>query len=132
MRISKWTFYRGNEKENTTQNSSRHQQMKESISMGQIQATGNYPDAVPAKMLGGLKNGSKGKYSKYDILSSFQSVLIMLSRTKWYLYSYHITAMSAQVVSDPAAVMDTEHHHKSSMALSRSSSDKHSSVPRRR
>ena len=45
--------------------------MKESISMGQIQATGNYPDAVPAKMLGGLKNGSKGKYSKYDILSSF-------------------------------------------------------------
>ena len=50
--------------------------MKESISMGQIQATGNYPDAVPAKMLGGLKNGSKGKYSKYDILSSFQSVLL--------------------------------------------------------
>ena len=75
MRISKWTFYRGNEKENTTQNSSRHQQMKESISMGQIQATGNYPDAVPAKMLGGLKNGSKGKYRKYDILFSFQSVL---------------------------------------------------------
>ena len=75
MRISKWTFYRGNEKENTTQNSSRHQQMKESISMGQIQATGNYPDAVPAKMLGGLKNGSKGKYSKYDILFTFQSVL---------------------------------------------------------
>ena len=26
--------------------------MKESISMGQIQATGNYPDAVPAKILG--------------------------------------------------------------------------------
>ena len=48
--------------------------MKESISMGQIQATGNYPDAVPAKMLGGLKNGSKGKYSTYDILSSFRSV----------------------------------------------------------
>ena len=64
IRISKWTFYRGNEKENTTQNSSRHQQMKESISMGQIQATGNYPDAVPAKMLGGLKNGNKGKHSK--------------------------------------------------------------------
>ena len=34
--------------------------MKESISMGQIQATGNYPDAVPAKMLGGLNNGNKG------------------------------------------------------------------------
>ena len=49
--------------------------MKESISMGQIQATGNYPDAVPAKMLGELKNGSKGKYSKYDILFSSQSVL---------------------------------------------------------
>ena len=74
MRISIWTFYRGNEKENTTQNSSRHQQMKESISMGQIQATGNYPDAVPAKMLGGLKNGSKGKYSKYDILFSLIAV----------------------------------------------------------
>ena len=73
MRISKWTFYRGNEKENTTQNSSRHQQMKESISMGQIQATGNYPDAVPAKMLGGLKNGSKGIHSRYNILFSFQS-----------------------------------------------------------
>jgi hypothetical protein len=28
--------------------------------MGQIQATGNYPDAVPAKMLGGLNNGNKG------------------------------------------------------------------------
>ena len=132
MRISKWTFYRGNEKENTTQNSSRHQQMKESISMGQIQATGNYPDAVPAKMLGGLKNGSKGKYSKYDILSSFQSVLWLYYAKKWYSYSNGITAMSAQVVSDPTAVMDTEHHHKSSMALSRSSSDKHSSVPRRR
>ena len=52
--------------------------MKESISMGQIQATGNYPDAVPAKMLGGLKNGSKGKYSKYDILSSFQSVFFVI------------------------------------------------------
>ena len=50
--------------------------MKESISMGQIQATGNYPDAVPAKMLGGLKNGSKGKYSKYDIVFSFQSALL--------------------------------------------------------
>ena len=70
IRISKWTFYRGNDKENTTQNSSRHQQMKESISMGQIQATGNYPDAVPAKMLGGLKNGNKGKHSKYNILFS--------------------------------------------------------------
>ena len=52
--------------------------MKESISMGQIQATGNYPDAVPAKMLGGLKNGSKGIHSRFDILFSFQSVLIML------------------------------------------------------
>ena len=51
---------------------------------------------------------------------------------KMILYSTGITAMSAQVVSDPTAVMDTEHHHKSSMALSRSSSDKHSSVPRRR
>ena len=49
--------------------------MKESISMGQIQATGNYPDAVPAKMLGGLKNGSKGIHSRYNILFSFQSVL---------------------------------------------------------
>ena len=38
--------------------------------MGQIQATGNYPDAVPAKMLGGLKNGNKGKHSKYNILFS--------------------------------------------------------------
>ena len=47
--------------------------MKESISMGQIQATGNYPDAVPAKMLGGLKNGNKGKHNKYNILFSFQS-----------------------------------------------------------
>ena len=34
--------------------------MKNSISMGQIQATGNFPDAVPAKMLGGLNNGNKG------------------------------------------------------------------------
>ena len=50
--------------------------MKESISMGQIQATGNYPDAVPAKMLGGLKNGSKGIHSRYNILFSFQSVLL--------------------------------------------------------
>ena len=29
--------------------------------MGQIQATGNYPDAVPAKMLSGLNSGNKGK-----------------------------------------------------------------------
>ena len=47
-------------RENDKENVSRHQQMKESISMGQIQATGNYPDAVPAKMLGGLNNGNKG------------------------------------------------------------------------
>ena len=47
---------RGNDKENV----SRDQQMKNSISMGQIQATGNFPDAVPAKMLGGLNNGNKG------------------------------------------------------------------------
>ena len=37
--------------------------MKNSISMGQIQATGNFPDAVPAKMLGGLNNGNKGTTS---------------------------------------------------------------------
>ena len=36
--------------------------MKESISMGQIQATGNYPDSVPSKMLGGgMSNENKGK-----------------------------------------------------------------------
>ena len=35
--------------------------MKESVSMGQIQATGNYPDAVPAKLLGVLNSGNKGK-----------------------------------------------------------------------
>ena len=38
--------------------------MKNSISMGQIQATGNFPDAVPAKMLGGLNNGNKGIIAK--------------------------------------------------------------------
>ena len=59
-------------------------------------------------------------------------IVIMLYHIKRYLYSTGITAMSAQVVGDPTAAMDTEHHHKSSMALSRSSSDKHSSVPRRR
>ena len=58
--------------------------------------------------------------------------VIMLYHIKRYLYSTGITAMSAQVVGDPTAAMDTEHHHKSSIALSRSSSDKHSSVPRRR
>ena len=42
--------------------------MKESISMGQIQATGNYPDAVPAKMLGGLNNGNKGTRTLYNHL----------------------------------------------------------------
>ena len=102
--------------------------MKESISMGQIQATGNYPDAVPAKMLGGLKNGSKGIHSRYKILCSLNKMILHIND----IYSNDITAMSAQVVSDPTVVMDPEHHHKSSMALSRSSSDKHSSVPRRR
>lgn len=67
--------------------------MKESISMGQIQATGNYPDAVPAKMLGGLKNGSKGKYSKYDILSSFQSYYVMRNKMIFILY-WHFSHVS--------------------------------------
>ena len=51
------------EKENATSNS-RQQVMKESVSMGQIQSTGNYPDAVPAKVLSGLNIGAKGKNTK--------------------------------------------------------------------
>ena len=40
--------------------------------------------------------------------------------------------MSVNVVNDPAAVIETDRPHKSSMALTRSTADKASSVPRRR
>ena len=38
--------------------------------MGQIQATGNFPDAVPAKMLGGLNNGNKGIIATTNVFFS--------------------------------------------------------------
>ena len=43
-----------------------------------------------------------------------------------------IPAMSANVVNDPIAVIETDRPHKSSMALTPSTADKASIVPRRR
>ena len=43
-----------------------------------------------------------------------------------------VPAMSANVVNDPIAVIETDRPHKSSMALTRATVDKASSVPRRR
>ena len=129
-------IYRGCQKENVTPSTSRHQQMKESISMGQIQATGNYPDAVPAKMLGGLNNGNKGRIFCFkDTLGELKhnfSYSYVNVNNKYVKNVNCFLAMSANVVNDPAAVIETDRPHKSSMALTRATADKASSVPRRR
>ena len=52
------------DREDGSTNGTRHQHMKESVSMGQIQATGNHPDSAPLKFAGGLNSANKGSFSK--------------------------------------------------------------------
>ena len=66
--------------------------MKESISMGQIQATGNYPDAVPAKMLGGLNNGNKGNTTLKTYTCCYG--IIMTPKYEKSLNTFHLTHYS--------------------------------------